>query len=174
VAEIFAVFFKIGLVTFGGGYTVLPLIQRDIAMKRGWATDEEIVDYYAISQSLPGIICVNLSMLIGYGRKRLPGLLAAGLGVSTPSLLVILMVAMSLGNVLHMDFVRHAFGGIKVAVAALVCDAVMNMWKSSVKDKNGVIIFCAALAVFVSADIPPTYTVLAGALAGILLMRGEG
>jgi chromate transporter len=171
LAEIFIVFFKIGAVTFGGGYTVLPLMQRDIAQKRKWAANEEIIDYYAISQSLPGIICVNMSMLIGYGQKKIPGMLAAGLGVSAPSLIIILTVAMFLKKFLYLGAVQHAFNGIKVAVAVLICEAVLNMWKSGVKDRSGALIFAAALVVFTYVKISPAYTVVAGALAGILIMR---
>ncbi|MDR1516371.1 MAG: chromate transporter [Synergistaceae bacterium] len=171
IAEIFAVFFKIGAVTFGGGYTVLPLMQKDIALDRKWASNEEIIDYYAISQSMPGIICVNMSMLIGYRRKKIPGLLAAGLGVSVPSLIIILMAAMFLKNFLYLDSVQHAFNGIKVAVAVLICEAVLNMWKSGVKDWAGRLIFAVTLAIFACVEISPAYTVVAGALAGILIMR---
>jgi chromate transporter len=170
LADIFSTFFKIGMIAFGGGYTVLPLLQKDIAERRNWATNEDIVDYYAISQSLPGIICVNIAMLIGYGRKKIPGLVAAGLGVAMPSLVIILIVALFLKNIIYLEIVKHAFNGIRVAVAALIVEASVNMWKSCVKDKIGVLIFLAALAVFIFADISPVFTVIAGAAAGITLM----
>ena len=106
--KIFSVFFKIGALTFGGGYTVLPLLQKDVARSLNWATDEEIIDCYAISQSLPGLIAVNTAMLIGYKKGKLPGLSAAMLGVACPSIIVILTIAVFISNFLHLKAVGHA------------------------------------------------------------------
>jgi chromate transporter len=172
--EIFSAFFKIGALTFGGGYTILPLLQKDIVQRRNWATSEEIMDYYAISQSLPGIIAVNTSMLIGYGRKKIPGLIAAALGIVFPSIVIILIIAMFIKNILDLEIVYHLFNGIRVAVAALIVDATLNMWKSGVKDRWGVLIFIAALMAFELADISPVLPVMAGATAGILIRLKAG
>jgi chromate transporter len=165
--KIFTVFFKIGALTFGGGYTMLPLLQRDIVQKLGWAKEEEILDFYAISQSLPGIIAVNTSMFIGYGRKKFSGLLAAAFGISCPSLLIILIIAMFIENFLHLEAVRHAFNGIRVAVAALIVGTTINMWKGCVKDFACVVIFLIALVAFTFTGISPIILVLAGAFTGI-------
>ncbi|MDR3320987.1 MAG: chromate transporter, partial [Synergistaceae bacterium] len=104
---IFSVFFKIGLLTFGGGYTILPILQSDIVQRLRWLPNEEIIDYYAISQSLPGIIAVNIAMFIGHARGKIPGLLAAALGVIAPSIIVILAIAAFLENILHIEVVGH-------------------------------------------------------------------
>ncbi|MDR2137662.1 MAG: chromate transporter [Synergistaceae bacterium] len=167
--EIFSVFFKIGILTFGGGYTMLPLLQRAIAQRRSWVTNEEIIDYYAISQSLPGIIAVNTAMLIGYKKEKIPGLLAAALGVASPSLLIILIIAMFITNFLDLEIVTHAFNGIRVAVTVLIANAAISMWKSSVKDLPRVLIFAAALLTFALVKISPIFPVVAGAVAGIVL-----
>jgi chromate transporter len=172
--QIFSAFFKVGMFTFGGGYAMLPLLQKDIVQKRGWATDEEVIDYYAISQSLPGIIAINISMLVGYGRKRTPGLVAAALGMASPSLIIILIIATFIKNFQHLDFVRHAFNGIRVAVAALIVSSAVSMWKSGVKDAAGLVIFAAALLAFTFIDISPVLPVIAGAAAGIAIKLGVG
>ncbi|MDR1915291.1 MAG: chromate transporter [Synergistaceae bacterium] len=174
LAKIFMIFFKIGTLTFGGGYTMLPILQRDIVQKLGWATGEEIIDFYAISQSLPGIVAANTSMLIGYKVKRIPGLLAAVFGIACPSLIIILLIAIFIRNFLDLEIIRHAFNGIRVAVSALIADAAIKMWKGCVKDSVCVVIFLIALAVFTFADISPIIPVVAGALTGVALKRERG
>jgi chromate transporter len=169
--EIFMVFFKIGALTFGGGYTMLPLLQSDIVRRRRWATEDEVLDFYAISQSLPGIVAANTAMFIGYRRGGTPGLIAAVCGVAFPSLIIILAIAAFIKNFLEIESVRHAFNGIRVAVAALITGTTVNMWRGCVKDRACVIIFLAALAVFTFADVSPITPVVAGAVAGIALTR---
>jgi chromate transporter len=171
---IFPTFFKIGLLTFGGGLTMLPILQKDIAQRLRWSTNEEIIDYYAISQGMPGIVAVNIAMFIGYARGKTPGLLAAALGVIAPSVIVILMIAAFLENILHSGVVGHSFNGIRVAVAALVINAAWNMWRSSVKDRACAIIFLAAMLAFTLADISPILPVAAGAISGMVISERGG
>jgi chromate transporter len=173
--EIFSVFFKIGILTFGGGYTMLPLLQKDVVRRLRWVTDEDIIDYYAISQSLPGIIAGNTAMLIGYKKGGLPGLAAALLGVSFPSVIVILTIALFITNFLHLEAVGHAFKGIRVAVAVLIVNSAASMWKSGVKDKACAVIFLAAFLAFTMSKISPAVPVVLGAAAGVALKKtGKG
>ncbi|MDR3076146.1 MAG: chromate transporter [Synergistaceae bacterium] len=169
--EIFRVFFKIGALTFGGGYTMLPLLQADIVRNRKWTSEEEIIDYYAMSQSLPGIVAVNTAMLIGYKRKGAGGLLAACLGMVTPSIIIILVIALFIKNFLGHAAVIHAFNGVRIAVAALITKTVFDMGLKSLIDAACLGIFAVSLLVFSFADISPIIPVLAGAAAGIALMR---
>ena len=171
--EVFWAFFKIGILTFGGGYTMLPLLQKDIVQKLHWATHEEIIDNYAISQSLPGIIAVNTAMLIGYKRGKIPALMAAALGIATPSILIILAIASFIQNFSELESVGHAFNGIRVAVAVLILKTAISMWKNSVKDKTCAAIFLAALLVFTWGGLSPILPVIAGAVVGILLMKNK-
>ncbi|GHS88243.1 chromate transporter [Synergistales bacterium] len=166
--EIFITFFKIGALTFGGGYAMLAILQKDIVQRLKWVTNEEVIDYYAISQSLPGIIAANTSMLIGYKRGKTPGLLAAALGMACPSIIIILLIAAFIQNFSSIEMVQHAFNGIRVAVAVLIVKTTIDMWKSGVKDKIGVALFLAALLVFVYASVSPVVPVMAGAAAGII------
>ena len=171
--EIYLVFFKMGALTFGGGYAMLPLLQDEIARRRKWATGEEIIDYYAISQSLPGIIAVYVAMLIGWKRRRVPGLAAACLGVITPSVIIIIILARFIKNFLEYEAVAHAFNGIRIAVGALVAKAVFEMGAKSLKDKTCVLIFIVSLVAFAFMEVSPVIPVLSGAAAGVALMKSR-
>jgi len=167
--RIFYTFFGIGALTFGGGYTMLPLFQKKIAEQRGWASQEEIMDFYAVSQCLPGIIAVNTAMQIGYKQKKIPGLIAAALGMAAPSVLAILIIAAFIQQFMEIGWVRSAFNGIRLAVLALITEAVITMWKNGVKDKAGIIIFVAAFALFTFVDVTPIFPLVAGAACGIII-----
>jgi chromate transporter len=167
LGQIYAVFFRIGALTFGGGYTMLAILQKDVVRKFRWATNEELIDFYAIGQSLPGLIGVTTAMLVGYKKKKFPGLAAAALGVACPSIIVILFIAMFIQNFLELQIVQYAFNGIRVAVAALIINTTFAMWKSSVKDKVCFFVFMATLLVFLSVNISPIFPVVAGAMAGV-------
>ncbi len=164
---IFLLFFKMGAVTFGGGYAMLPILRREIVENHRWMDEETIMDYYALSQGLPGIIAVNVSVFIGYKRKKAPGAFAAALGVVSPSIIIITVIALFLANFKDNLYVRHALAGISVCVAALILDAVLSMWKKGVKDKFGIAICLVILALSVFTDISPILLVVACALLGI-------
>ncbi|MDR1134026.1 MAG: chromate transporter, partial [Synergistaceae bacterium] len=168
--DIFVVFFKIGALTFGGGYTMLPLLQADIAKKRKWAAEEDIIDFYAISQSLPGIVAVNTSMFIGYKKGKIPGLVSACLGMICPSIIIILVIALFIENFLAIKIVGYAFNGIRVAVAALIVKTAFDMGKKCLVDGACVLIFAAALLIFTFVDISPVIPVVAGGATGIALL----
>ena len=145
LAELFWIFAKMGAVTFGGGYAMLPIIQREIVEKRQWATEAEVMDYYAIGQCTPGIIAVNTSTFIGYKRKGIAGGFTATFGFVFPSLVIITIIAAFLQNFAHISYVAHAFNGIRACVCALILDAVIKLGKKSVIDK-----WCAAICVVIT------------------------
>jgi chromate transporter len=166
--EIFTAFVNIGALTFGGGYSMMPLLQKIIVQKRGWASEEEIMDFYAVAQCLPGIIMVNTAMLIGHKKKGVPGMVAAALGIISPSILVILIIAAFMERFMEYEWVRHAFNGIRAAVLALIVDAVIKMWKNGVKDVLGLVIFAAALGLFTFTGLSPVVPLCVGAVCGII------
>ena len=151
--ELFKVFAQIGVLTFGGGYAMLPMIQEEIVDKRGWATDEEILDYYAIGQSTPGIISVNTATFIGYKRKGILGAIVATLGIVFPSIVIITVIAIFFDQFEHYQIVQHAFAGIRVAVAALILNAIISRWQKAVKDYLVIIIFVVSFVVGAFLDI---------------------
>lgn len=169
LVELFWTFAKMGVVTFGGGYAMLPIIQREIVEKRHWASEAEVMDYYAIGQCTPGIIAVNTSTFIGYKRKGILGGFAATFGFVFPSLVIITMIAAFLQNFAHISYVTHAFNGIRACVCALILDAVIKLGKKSIIDKWCAVIcvLITLLSIFTSLS-PVVFVVLAG-IAGITI-----
>ena len=165
--NLFLVFAKVGVTTFGGGYAMLPILQREIVEARGWATEEEIADYFAIGQCTPGIIAVNTATFIGYKKRGIPGGICATLGVIFPSLVIITVIAAFLQNFAEFQVVKNAFAGIRVAVCVLILNAVVKLFKKAVIDPPTVAIFCAVLAISVFTNISPVFFVIAAALAGV-------
>lgn len=162
-------FFRIGILSFGGGYAMLPLLRREIVEKHAWATDEELADYYAIGQCTPGIIAVNTATFIGYKLKGIPGGIAATFSVVLPSFLILLAIAAALENFAHLPVVINAFAGIRVAVVVLIFNALLKLMKTSVKDKATLIIFLVVFLLAALLSVSPVVFVIAAALAGILL-----
>ncbi len=171
--KLFYAFFKIGLFTFGGGYAMLPLIQKEIVEKEKWATEEDVMNYFAVGQCTPGVIAVNTATFVGYKHKGVLGGIAATIGVICPSLIIITILAHFLNQFAEIEAVKHAFNGIRVAVAALVLNAVIKFWKSGVKDAFGVVIFAAVFVLsmvfdFIHFDISSVYFIIGAILMGIL------
>jgi chromate transporter len=167
-------FFRMGCITFGGGYAMLPVIEREIVRKKGWATMDEVMDYYAIGQVTPGVIAVNTATFIGYKRKGVAGGVLATLGFVLPSLIIITIIAAFLTNFAHLAVVRHAFNGIRVAVGALILTAVIKLAAGSLKNRWSVAICLLAFALSVLFSASPVLILLAAALTGWLLGRGSG
>ena len=167
--ELYTAFLKIGAVTFGGGYAMLPIIQRDIVEKRGWATKEEIADYYAIGQCTPGIIAINTATFVGYKQKGISGGIIATLGFVTPALLIITVIAALLTNFAHISLVQNAFAGIRVCVCILILNAIINLWKNSVTDAPSLIIFLAVAALSILFSASPALMVIIAGAAGIVI-----
>ena len=167
--ELYTAFIKIGAVTFGGGYAMLPIIQRDIVEKRGWATKEEIADYYAIGQCTPGIIAINTATFVGYKQKGVAGGITATLGFVTPALFIITIIAALLSNFAHLPIVQNAFAGIRVCVCILILNAVINLWKNSVTDAPSLIIFLAVAALSILFSTSPAIMVIAAGAVGIVI-----
>jgi len=165
--KLFATFCRIGAFTFGGGYAMLPLIQKEIVEKNQWATDEEVLDYYAIGQCTPGIIAVNTATFIGFKRKGIPGAIAATCGIVFPSIVIITIIAAYLKHFEDYAIVQHAFGGIRVAVAALILNTVIKMWNTSVKDWLGILIFSGSFVAVAFFNISPILVVVISATLGI-------
>ena len=146
--ELFSAFFAIGAMTFGGGYAMLPMLEREIVQKHKWATQEEILNYFAIGQCTPGIIAVNTATFVGYKYLGVWGGIACTIGFILPSLIIILSIAAVLSNFAELAVVKNAFAGIRVCVCVLILNAVCKLWKKAVVDKATLLIF---LAVFLCA-----------------------
>lgn len=167
LTELFLIFFKIGIMTFGGGIAMLPILEREIIDKKKWATKEELLDYYAVGQCTPGIIAVNTATFIGHKLKGISGGIAATLGVITPSVTIILIIASFLKNLTDIPFIQSAFNGIRVAVCALIISSVTGLIKKGIKDYTGIIIALVTFMVIVLFSVSPIWIVIAAIITGI-------
>lgn len=171
--DLFLTFARIGGLTFGGGYAMLPILQREVVDKRGWATEEELMDYYAIGQCTPGVIAVNTATFIGQKTSGILGGIIATLGVVSPSLVIISVIAAFIQNFADLAIVQNAFAGIRVCVCVLIFNAVVKLWKKSVVDRPALIIFLAVFLGSALTDLSPIVFVLLAAIAGIIIKNRE-
>lgn len=166
---LFLTFARIGGLTFGGGYAMLPMLQREIVERYHWATEEELADYYAIGQCTPGVIAVNTATFVGCRLCGVPGGVIATLGVAFPSLVIITLIAAFLQNFADYQIVKDAFAGISVCVCVLILNAVLKLWKKSVVSRGTLGIFLAVLGCSVALDASPVVLVILAGAAGVIL-----
>ena len=164
--DLFLTFAKVGVCTFGGGYAMLPILQRELAERRGWASESELSDYYAIGQCTPGIIAVNTATFVGHKQAGVAGGVIATLGLVFPSLVIIMVIAAFLQNFAQLPAVIHAFNGVRACVCALILSSVLKLRKSTVVDGPTVAIFVLVLALALVGSFAP---IPAGTLWGAAL-----
>jgi chromate transporter len=165
--QLFLVFFKIGAFTFGGGYAMLPLIQKEITEKQKWMKEEEILDIFAISQSVPGVISINSAIFIGRRVAGVWGAVFSALGIILPSFVIILIIAAVLVSYRQNPVIDKVFTGIRAASAALILLAAIKMGKKAITNKLGIAIAVISFALVVLADIHALWAVILGAVCGI-------
>ena len=153
--DLFWTFAKVGVCTFGGGYAMLPILQRELVEKRGWVREEELSDYFAIGQCTPGVIAVNTATFVGHKKKGAVGGVAATLGVVFPSLVIIMLIAAFLQNFAELPVVIHAFNGVRACVCALILSSVLKLRKSTVMDLPTLCIFAVVLVLAVVGNFVP-------------------
>ena len=171
--DLFLSFAKVGVLTFGGGYAMLPILQREVAENKKWATEEELMDYYAIGQCTPGVIAVNTATFVGRKIKGLAGSILATLGVVFPSFIIITIIAAFVSNFSDVPAVQNAFAGIRACVCVLIINAVVKLWKKAVIDKMTLLIFALIFILSVFTDLSPVVYVVLAAVAGIVLKSLE-
>jgi chromate transporter len=174
ISELYWTFFKIGCLTFGGGYAILPILERELIRKKGWTTMDEVMDYYTIAQVTPGIIAVNISTFIGYKLGGVIGGVVSTLAFISPSFVIITLIAVFLGGCQDLPLVRRAFGGIRVAVGALVLDTTIKMIRGFYRDFKALILFAVALGLSAVFSPSPVFVVTGAGIAGFILYRGRG
>lgn len=172
--ELFMIFARIGGLTFGGGYAMLPLLQKEVVEQRHWVTEEELLDYYAIGQCTPGIIAVNTATFIGYKQKKILGAIVATFGVCAPSLIIITIIAMFLQNVMETAVVRHAFVGIRICVCVLIINAVVKLLGKAVIDKMTCVFFVVVILVSLLFPISSIYIICGAGLISLILKANRG
>jgi chromate transporter len=172
--DLFLSFAQAGACTFGGGYAMLPILQREMVQKRHWVTDEELADYYAIGQCTPGIIAVNTATFVGVKQKGTLGGIVATLGVVFPSLVIITVIAAFLRNFADLPVVAHAFAGIRACVCVLIFNAVLKLKKSSVIDLPTTVIFLLTFLLSALWGVSPAIIVLVAGVVGLSITLAKG
>lgn len=188
--DLFLTFAKVGVCTFGGGYAMLPILQREIVENKHWATEDDLADYYAVGQCTPGIIAVNVATFVGTKQAGLSGGIIASLGVVFPSVVIILLIAAFLQNFMHIEWVKHAFGGIRAGVVALILSSVIKLFKGAVKDIAagiiyGVVLILAVMGAFLPMPVgfwgqalsflcSPVVLVVLSGVAGVCIRAAKG
>ena len=169
--QLFLAFARVGVMTFGGGYAMIPILEREIVDRHGWATEEELMDYYAVGQCTPGVIAVNTATFIGYKTAGTLCGIVATLGVIFPSVVIITVIAGILTSFAEVPAVKSAFAGIRVCVCVLIFNAVLKLWKKAVVDKATLALFLGVFLLSAFFSVSPVVFVVFCAAAGILLTR---
>ncbi|MBQ2830360.1 MAG: chromate transporter [Oscillospiraceae bacterium] len=164
--ELFCTFARVGAMTFGGGYAMLPILQREVVENKRWATEEELADYFAIGQCTPGVIAVNTATFIGRKERGFAGALAATLGVVFPSVVIILLLAGLISSFSDVAWVRDAFAGIRVCVCVLIFNAVRKLWGKAVVDAPAFCVYVLVLLGAAALDLSPVLLILLAAVFG--------
>ena len=163
---LFLTFMKIGAFTIGGGYAMLPLIQREV-VDRGWMTKEDFIDLFSVAQSLPGIFAVNIAIFVGYKLKKIRGGVICALGSILPSFLIILAIALFFTQFKDNVWVEKAFKGLRPAVVALIAVPCLTRARSiKLSSKQLIIPVIAALLIW-KAGISPVWIIIAAIIGGI-------
>ena len=180
MSEIFLTFFKIGLFTFGGGYAMIAQIKETICEKKGWLSEDELMEIITIAESTPGPIAINLATFVGYKRRGFIGSLLATLGVVLPSLVILYVISLFLDVFLENRYVAYAFTGIKCAVAFLILKAGMDMLAKLPKKPVSLVVFAVVFVAMIvfemcSVSFSTIIFILAGGVLGVFLYStGKG
>ena len=172
--ELFVTLFKIGICTFGGGIAMLPILERELAEKRGWTTSEELMDWFAIGQSTPGIIAVNVATFVGHKKAGIAGACVSTFGMVCPSIIIITLIAVFVSNFADIEWVQKALTGINVAVAAILTNVVYNFSKKAVKNILGFLLLVISFVLIFYFKVSTIYIILGSALLGVLLAAFRG
>lgn len=167
--ELYLAFVKIGAFTFGGGLAMMPIMQRELIERRGWITDEELIDYFAIGQSTPGIIAVNVATFVGYKRLGVFGGIIGTLGVVTPSWVIIMLLAGAISSVDKYPLAQKALKGINVAVAALLTSVIVKFSKKTIKNIWNALLMLLAFVLIYFFKVQSVWIILTSIIIGCLL-----
>jgi chromate transporter len=169
--ELFLSFFKMGVLTFGGGYAMVPVVERELIRKKSWVSMEEVMNYFTVAQITPGIVAVNLSTFVGCKRGGIVGGVLATLGFVLPGAACVTAIAALLAGFADLPVFQHAFTGVRVAVCALILDTVIKLARGTFKDKKALPIYFAVFVLSAFWSLSPVPLVIASGLAGLLFVR---
>ena len=169
--KLFLIYLKIGAILLGGGYVILPIITNEFSTKRNLLSEDEILEFFALSQSLPGIIAANISMFIGYKLKGKLGAVVAMFGVTFIPFWTIVALASIIGKFVNNNYVQSALWGVGIAVVALIILTIREMWQKTTKNNYFYLIFCLALIGILVFKLSPIQTIILFLIVGILYKK---
>lgn len=173
LVDLYIMFFKIGIQTFGGGYSMIPRLQKKLVDDKKWITEDEMLNYITVGQCTPGVITINIATFAGYKKKGVIGGIVSTLGMVTPSFLIILLLSIILEHIISLEIVVHAFAGIRVAVAALIFSTFLNLYKKCVIDNKTFGIFLTVVVFGIFTNLKPVYLVIYGGILGYILTSSK-
>lgn len=163
---LFLTFFKIGAATFGGGYAMLPILQREIVENKNWCTDTDLMNYFAIGQCTPGMIAVNVATFVGYKKRKFTGALCATLGMISPSVIIITLLSICFSNFEKNILLQHALSGVRICVCVLIADVIIKTGRQSITDIPSTFIFILVLGITLWSPSSPILSVILSAFLG--------
>lgn len=163
---LYLTFCKIGAMTFGGGLAMMPMMQKELIEKRGWITEEDLIDYYAIGQSTPGIVAVNVSTFVGYRRAGVAGGIAGTAGMVTPSLIIIMVLANLISSASDYPWMQKALSGVNVAVAALLTKVVLHFMRTTIKNLLTLAVALVSFVLVYVLSVPSFFIILGAVVLG--------
>jgi chromate transporter len=169
--DLLATFIKLGALTFGGGYAMIPVVERELIKKKGWIDMDEVLNYYAIAQVTPGVIAVNLSTIVGCKRKGPAGGVLATIGFVLPGMVFITLIALCLRNFADLPVVRRAFAGIRVAVGALILDTAIKTVQGVFKNWKSLVMYVIVFALSFVWSVSPVLLIILSGAAGLLAFK---
>ena len=169
--KLFLLFAKFGAIALGGGFVILPIMKRELVDKRGWISDAELTDYFALSQSLPGIIAANISLFAGYKLRGKLGALMAMLGVVFVPFWSIIIIATFLSTISGNYYIQGLFWGVGIAVVALILLTTRDIWRNAKRNLFFYIIFLLALISLLLFNFSPIKTIVIFTIIGVLYKR---
>ncbi len=170
--EIFKIYFIVGLQLIGGGYVILPLLKKYLVEDKKWVKEEELIDWLSLSQCLPGIIALNISIFSGYNLRKLKGAIAAIFGLLLPSFLIILLIATFISNFQDNKFIQDAFFGIRLSIIVLSFSMIYDIYKKAVLSKFANFLFLLILILILSTNLSPTILVIVSILIALIKNMG--
>ena len=169
--DLYITFFKIGAILIGGGYVILPILKKEIIDNKNWITEEQLVDYYAISQSLPGLIAANISIFVGYKLKGKIGAIISTLGIITAPFICINVIAIVMAQIINSPAFKGILWGVSIGVIVLIIASIQELWKKAITDKFTLIIFLFFLIAILKFNIAPTPIIISSIIIGIFYKR---